>query len=203
MSDAANHEVIERKKRDNARLRKIATRHGAIVLAAITIWGTSDYWAAESGLFLAEFVSLINAIFAGTITAYIFHEWGHFTGARLSSAVSPVAKEPVSFFMFTFKDELNTKGQFLAMSIGGSLANWTLVGLMYFMLPLETWSQALFLATTIAIAVSVGVFEIPIINRVMYGDNPTMAVQRRLKESGSTPRIAGIATGMLVWLLAI
>jgi putative flippase GtrA len=201
MSDIAM--IDERKVRDRARLQKVAVRHGAAVLAAFTLWGAADAWALSSGLFLAEIIAMFNAIFAATAIAYIAHEWGHFTGARFSGAISPVAKEPGSFFMFTFKDELNTQGQFLAMSAGGSLANWTLVVLMCFMLPLETWSQALFLATTVAIAVSVGVFEIPIINRVMYGDDPTTTVQQRLKESGSTPRIAGIATGALVWLLAI
>ena len=91
-----------RRERDRERLKKNALRHGAALLAAITLWGAADYWASGSGLVLAESVSLLNAIFAGALIAYVLHEWGHFTGARLSGAVSPVMKEPVSFFMFTF-----------------------------------------------------------------------------------------------------
>ncbi|MGV0036557.1 MAG: hypothetical protein ACNYPE_16980, partial [Candidatus Azotimanducaceae bacterium WSBS_2022_MAG_OTU7] len=195
MPETTFDEVTERRQRDNSRMRKVATRHAAIVLTALTVWGTSDYWAAETGLLLAETVSLINAIFAGTITAFIFHEWGHFSGARVSGAVSPVLKEPVSFFMFNFKDELNTQGQFLSMSAGGPTANWGLFILMLILLPLDTWSQGMFLATTFAIAVSVSVFEFPIINRVMYGDNPAETIEKRQRESGKTPRTTGIIAG--------
>jgi hypothetical protein len=203
MSAAETTDVEARKKRDNSRLRKIAIRHAAIVLTAFTIWGTSDSWAAQSGLFLAEMVSLINAIFAGVILAYIFHEWGHFAGARISGAVSPVAKEPVSFFMFNFKDELNTREQFLSMSAGGPFANWGLFVLIFTLLPLNTWSQAMLLATTFAIAVSVSVFEFPVINAVMHGEKPAETINKRQRETGNTPRTAGIIAGATLWLLAI
>ena len=203
MSAAETTDVEARKKRDNSRLRKIAIRHAAIVLTAFTIWGTSDSWAAQSELFLAEMVSLINAIFAGVILAYIFHEWGHFAGARISGAVSPVAKEPVSFFMFNFKDELNTREQFLSMSAGGPFANWGLFVLIFTLLPLNTWSQAMLLATTFAIAVSVSVFEFPVINAVMYGEKPAETINKRQRESGNTPRTVGIIAGAALWLLAI
>ncbi len=203
MSAAETTDVEARKKRDNSRLRKIAIRHATIVLTAFTIWGTSDSWAAQSELFLAEMVSLINAIFAGVILAYIFHEWGHFAGARISGAVSPVAKKPVSFFMFNFKDELNTRGQFLSMSVGGPFANWGLFVLIFMLLPLNTWSQAMLLATTFAIAVSVSVFEFPVINAVMYGEKPAETINKRQRESGNTPRTVGIIAGAALWLLAI
>lgn len=197
------NDVADRKARDQTRLKKIALRHSTIVLAALTLWGAADAWALSSDWLLAETVAILNAVFAGTVTAYIAHEWGHFTGARISGAVSPVLKEPVSFFMFNFKDELNTQGQFLSMSAGGSAANWALFVLMFFLLPLDTWSQALFLATTFAIAVSVSVFEFPIINRVMYGDNPAETIKKRQLESGNTPRNVGIIAGAALWLLAI
>jgi hypothetical protein len=203
MSAAGITDVEARKKRDNSRLRKIAVKHAAIVLASLTLWGTSDYWAAQSGLMLAEIVSLVNAIFVGVILAYILHEWGHFAGARISGAVSPVAKEPVSFFMFSFKDELNTRGQFLSMSIGGPFANWSLFALIFMLLPLDTWSQAMLLATSFAIAVSVSVFEFPVINSVMYGEKPAETISKRQRESGTTPRTAGIIAGAVLWLMAI
>jgi hypothetical protein len=197
------NDVGDRKARDRARLKKVALRHGAIVLAALTLWGAADAWAISSSWLLAETVAILNAIFAGTVIAYIAHEWGHFTGARISGAVSPVLKDPVSFFMFNFKDELNTQGQFLSMSVGGPFANWSLFVLMFVLLPLNTWSQAMFLATTFAIAISVSVFEFPIINRVMYGDNPAETIKKRQRESGNTPRTAGIIAGAALWILTI
>ena len=105
--------------------------------------------------------------------------------------------------MFTFKDDVNSREQFLSMSIGGPAANWLLVLGLFLLLPLESWSQALLLATTFAIAVSVCVFEIPVINSVMYGKPPGETIQRRLREIGNTSRISGIVAGTLVWFLAI
>ncbi len=196
-------EQEERKDRDLARLKRIATRHGAAFLAVITLWGAADLWASESGLLLAQLVALLNAIFAGVAMAYLAHEWGHFTGARISGAVSPVLKEPKSFFMFNFKQDLNTRGQFLSMSVGGPAANWSLAILLFLLLPMETASQAMLVAATTAIAVSVSVFEFPVINRVMYGDDPEETIRNRLEEIGSTARLSGIGVGAAVWLLAI
>ena len=188
-------EIADRKKRDASRLKKVALRHSAIVLAAITLWGASDSWASSSNWLLAETVAILNAIFVGGIIAYISHEWGHFSGARFSDSISPVLKEPVSFFMFSFKDKLNTQTQFLSMSVGGPLANWTLCALMFILLPVDTWSQKIFLATIFAIATSVSVFEFPVIKSVMHGNDPTEILNKRQKESGSKPFAAGIITG--------
>ena len=196
-------DIQEQRSRDLARMKKVGTKHAATVLAALTIWGAADYWASGSGLLLAEGIALLNALFVGVIIASIAHEWGHFSGARITGSVSPVMKEPVSFFMFSFKDEVNSREQFVAMSMGGPIANWLLVLGLFFLLPLETWSQALLLATTFAMAVNVCVFEFPVINSVMYGENPDETIQRRLREIGNTSRIAGIAAGAAVWLLAI
>jgi hypothetical protein len=202
MTDIAQEDLSERRARDNARLKKVATKHGAALLTAFTLWGAADQWATSSGLLLAHIVALLNAIFAGTAIAYLCHEWGHFAGARISGAVSPVMKEPRSFFMFTFKDEMNTSGQFLSMSMGGPAANWLFAILMLLMLPLATASQALFFATAFAIAVSVSVFEFPVINRILYGENPKEVLQQRIDEAGSTPKMAGIAAGAVIFLLA-
>jgi hypothetical protein len=105
--------------------------------------------------------------------------------------------------MFNFKDELNTRGQFLSMSVGGPFANWGLFVLIFMLLPLNTWSQAMLLATTFAIAVSVSVFEFPVINAVMYGEKPAETINKRQRESGNTPRTVGIIAGAALWLLAI
>ena len=202
-STEAATDVAERKTRDQARLKKIALRHSTIVLAAFTLWGVADAWALSSGWLLAETIAILNAIFAGTVVAYIAHEWGHFSGARVAGAVSPVAKAPVSFFMFNFKTELNTRRQFLWMSAGGPLANWTLFAMIFLLLPLNTWSQAMLLATSFAIAVSVSVFEFPIIKAVMYGQEPAETISTRQRESGNTPRTVGILAGAALWILAV
>ena len=179
---------------DKKRLIKVGQKHAAFVLGSMSIWGVSDYWAAESGLVLALGLALINSIVAGTIIASILHEWGHFLGARLSGSNAPLLEKTFSFFFFNFKDEGNSKGQFLRMSLGGPIANWALVVGFFFLLPLETWSQILLLATLLSIAVSVSIFEVPVMLRIQQGE-PSVIIQRRLEEAGSTPRNIGIIAG--------
>lgn len=195
--------AASRKKRDQKRLNRIAIRHGGVLLAAFTLWGAGDVWASESGWLLAELIALGNAVFAGVIIAYLVHEWGHFAGARMSGAVSPVLKDPQSFFMFNFRYDLNTRGQFMMMSMGGPAANWLLFIILFLTLPLNTAGQALLLATTLAIAISVSIFEIPVMNRVSYGEDPQTVVDQRVKETGTNPRNTGIVLGGLFWLLAL
>tara|TARA_B100001093_G_scaffold419005_1_gene410431 strand:+ start:90 stop:674 length:585 start_codon:yes stop_codon:yes gene_type:complete len=188
---------------EKKRLAKVGKEHAAFVLGSLTLWGASDFWAAESELILALTLALINSIVAGTIVASILHEWGHFLGAKLSGSNAPLLEKTFSFFFFNFKDEGNTKGQFLKMSLGGPIANWSLVVAFFFLLPLETWSQVLFLATLLSIAVSVSIFEVPVMLRIREGE-PSVIIQKRLEEAGSSPRNIGIlagALGALFWIL--
>ena len=189
---------------EKKRLVNVGQKHAAFVLGSLSLWGVSDYWANETDLTLAHGLALINSLVAGTIIASILHEWGHFLGARLSSSNAPLLEKTFSFFFFNFKDEGNTKSQFLKMSLGGPIANWSLVIGFFFLLPLETWSQILLLATMLSIAVSVSIFEIPIMFRLREGE-PSAIIQRRLEEAGSKPRNIGIiagALGALFWILS-
>ena len=192
------------KAEEKKRLVNVGQKHAAFVLGSLTLWGVSDYWAAESELILALGLALINSVVAGTIIASILHEWGHFLGARLSGSNSPLLEKTFSFFFFNFKDEGNTKSQFLQMSLGGPLANWSLVIGVFLLLPLETWSQILLIATMLSIAVSVSIFEVPIMLRLRDGE-PSVIIQKRLEEAGSKPRNIGIAAGALgalFWILS-
>ena len=192
------------KAEEKKRLVNVGQKHAAFVLGSLTLWGVSDYWAAESELILALGLALINSVVAGTIIASILHEWGHFLGARLSGSNAPLLEKTFSFFFFNFKDEGNTKSQFLQMSLGGPLANWSLVIGVFLLLPLETWSQILLIATMLSIAVSVSIFEVPIMLRLKDGE-PSVIIQKRLEEAGSKPRNIGIAAGALgalFWILS-
>ena len=188
----------------NAGLMKIAQYHFAAAMAALTLYGAGDIWAASTGLALAQFVSVANALIAGVVLAYLSHEWGHFTGARLSGAISPVLKEPRSFFMFNFDMKQNDTPQFLSMSMGGPGANWLLVILMVALLPLATAGQAMLVATVAGVAISVSLFEIPIIRRVRAGGEPLAELQDQLGRGVlTTSRNLGILSGAVLWILLV
>jgi hypothetical protein len=189
------------REKDNANFRKIGGWHLAAVLAALTLWGAADAWAVQSGLVLAYIVSVGNALIAGFVIASIVHEWGHFSGARLAGSISPVLPNPVRFFfMFNFDMQTNSNRQFLTMSIGGPAANWLLVVLLLILLPVDTASQALLIATVTGIAVNVSLFEIPVIVRTWTSEQPQKELSDQLAGAG-LKTLPGVVVGGLVWLV--
>ena len=193
----------QQRKRDLARLKMVAFQHGAVATAILLLWGSAEAWAhANEGLLIA-LIAIASGFFGGTALAFLSHEWGHFSGARLSGAVSPVLKERQSFFMFNFKTAVNSRAQFLAMSIGGPLANWLLVALVLLALPAGSLAHAALLATVAGVAVNVCIFEFPVISRVSYGSDPTETVEARLKETAGNGlgQNYGAMVGVTVFLL--
>ncbi|MGI9591716.1 MAG: hypothetical protein ACR2P8_10145 [Myxococcota bacterium] len=196
----ASEESFDREK-DLANLRNVAGIHFAMVTGALTLWGAADLWAETSGWALAYAAAIANAVLAGVVVANTSHEWGHFAGARLSGAASPVMDKPVRyFFMFNFPFERTDRRQFAWMSWGGIVAPWLLVLLTLLLIPIDTVGRALLLAVFVTRAVQVSVFEVPVVLRARQGGDPREELGRQLVSGFGTSRYAGLAAGALVWL---
>lgn len=183
MDDGQVDEKRQQRARDLARLKTVAFQHGGVATAIFLLWGSAQTFSQAHDGVLIAFIAIASGFFGGTVLAFLSHEWGHFSGARLSGAVSPVLNERKSFFMFNFKTAVNSRAQFLAMSLGGPLGNWLLVALVLLALPTGTLAHAALLATVVGVAVNVCVFEFPVISRVSYGADPAETVAARLKET--------------------
>jgi hypothetical protein len=202
-SEAPSAEPTFDVEKDRANLRNVAALHAVMVMGALTLWGAADAWATVSGWGLAHFAALANAVIAGFVISSTLHEWGHFAGARLSGAVSPVLEKPVRyFFMFNFSFEKNDKSQFLWMSWGGILVPWALALLTLFLIPIDTASRALLLATFVTRAVQVSMFEVPVVMRTRDGGDPREELGRQLEIGFVRGRWVGVAVGALVFLAA-
>jgi hypothetical protein len=202
ISEGLDNGLVDEKqqqKRDLGRLKAVAFQHGAVATAILLLWGSAEDWSQESGGLLISVIAIASGFFGGTALAFLSHEWGHFSGARLSGAASPVLKERKSFFMFNFKTAVNSRAQFLAMSIGGPFANWLLVVLVLLALPSGSLAHAGLLATVAGVAVNVCVFEFPVISRVSYGSDPAETVAARLKETADNG--IGQNYGMMVGIV--
>ncbi len=204
-TDASNAPVdaeLQRAK-DRANMKSIASLHFVMVMGALTLWGAADAWATVSGWGLAQAAALANAVIAAVVITNTLHEWGHYTGARLSGSVAPVLEKPVKhFFMFNFSFEENDARQFLWMSWGGILAPWLLVLATALLVPIDTASRAMLLAVFVARAVQVSVFEVPVALRAGRGGDPREELGRELKTGFGRSRWIGVAAGVLVWLAA-
>ena len=205
ITQGINDEQIDERRqqlqRDLARLKTVAFQHGAVATGIVLLWGSGQAWSeANEGLLIA-LIAVASGFFGGVALAFLSHEWGHFSGARLSGAVSPVLKERKSFFMFNFKTAVNSRAQFLAMSLGGPVANWLLVALVLLALPAGSLAHAALLATVTGVAVNVCVFEFPVISRVSYGADPAETVAQRLKETADNGlgQNIGLMVGIVVF----
>ncbi len=197
--ESAAAEAGRSRARDFARMRRIGFLHGGAVLAALTLWGTATAWAATSGLVIAHIVALGNALFAGIIASAIAHEWGHFAGARLAGAISPVMKKPARlYFMFEFDMQANTTDQFVWLSLGGILANWFLALALLALVPLNTLAGPLLVAVAVAQAVNVSVFEVPVVLRARETGDHQAALDHQLQTAG-LQRLPGIIAGALAF----
>lgn len=194
----------EKKLSDWQRFRQVGKYHGVALLAAVTLFGAADAWAMTTGLLIADVVAVLNAVVAGTVLAIIFHEWGHFIGARVAGAYSPMVRKPTNAFIFGFNFARNTSRQFLSMSIGGPAGNLLLVALVLVLVPLDSWGRAMLLAVVVARAVSVIMFEGPIIMRAFRGIDPEASLETGLNDgSANRGQVIGIASGALLWLATI
>jgi hypothetical protein len=194
----------EKKLTDGQRLTLAVRNHGLALLAAVTLWAAADAWLLQSGLILAWGLAILNAFAAMTIAATIFHEWGHFIGARLAKSYSPMVPDPRGAFIFGFNFAKNTHRQFLAMSIGGSVANGLLVLIVFTSVPMDNAGRIMLLAVAVARAVSVLMFELPITLGVMNGGDPEAELNKgESNGSGDRGKVVGYSIGALIWLVAL
>lgn len=183
MSDA----TLEQPKKvpDKVRIQRAAKHYGTRAMVYLAVFAAMDAWLiATDGLVVAQLLGAIAAFLTASYLAGAFHEWGHFMGARLSGAYSPVVPEAKGGLMFGFDNSRNTPRQFLAMSFGGSAGNWLLVILVALLLPMDNVARAALLATAFGRAIGVLVFEGPIIQRVMNGGDPQEELTQRVNEGG-------------------
>ncbi len=189
---------------DSERLNNAIKYHGLALLGAITLWGAADAWVQTSDLYLATIVSVLNAFAAGWIISILFHEWGHFIGARIAGSYSPMVPRPTGAFIFGFNFAKNTRDQFISMSMGGPIGNWLLVLLVFTLIPMDSAGRVMLLAVTLANAISVCVFELPIIKRTMDGGDPETELNAGLSDgSGDKGKVWGYGIGALVWLIMV
>jgi len=190
---------------DNARMRQIGGFHFAMVMGALTMWGAAVTWAQVTGWAVAELVAVANALIAAFVLQSTLHEWGHFAGARLAGAESPVLEEPRKhFFMFDFAMDKNDLRQFLWMSWGGILAPWAVALLVAAALPLSILSVQVLLATLVMKAVGVAIFEVPIARAAAQSGEPGAELAKQVAAGGLTRgRNIGTVVGLALFALLL
>lgn len=187
-------------KLDRANMKKVGAFHFAMVAGALTLWGAAVAWAEVTGWALASAIAMANAVIAGNVVASTLHEWGHFAGARLSDAPSPVLDAPRDhYFMFDFKMADADLRQFSWMSWGGIAVPWLLVLLALFLVPIGLTSGAALVATLVSKAVAASAFEVPIVRDANATGDHQAAFGRGIKGGLDGSRRIGLIAGFAVF----
>ena len=178
-------------------LFSLLSRDAMIVLAALTIWAASDAWFQVTGLFAAELLSAADAIFVGYIVAAIFHEWGHYLGARISGAQTTrtLPKNITNLFRFSFDFNSNSSLQFHSMSFGGWIGHWTILLLVFAILPLDTLGRAALVSSLFGFAIFATFIETGILRKTLGGAEPATALgelsKQNFRQAGALGTLSG------------
>ena len=68
--------VTEQTNKSEPTLFSLVSRDIAIAAAAISVWAAADTWYLVTGIWFAQAISIVNAIFVGYVLGALFHEWG-------------------------------------------------------------------------------------------------------------------------------
>ncbi|MEC8481511.1 MAG: hypothetical protein VXZ17_07600 [Pseudomonadota bacterium] len=178
-------------------LFSLLSRDAMIVFAALTLWAASDAWFQVTGLFAAELLSAADGIFVGYIVAAIFHEWGHYLGARVSGAQTKrtLPKSLTNLFRFSFDFNNNSSRQFHSMSFGGWIGHWGILVLIFITLPLDTLGRAALVSSLFGFAIFATFIETGILRKTFGGAEPAAVLgelsKRNFRQAGAMGTLSG------------
>ena len=184
------------------RLTSMLLKDALILLAALSLWAAAHSWLQFSDLLLAKILVAANALVVGFVVASLFHEWGHYAGARGSGGnTTRFIGKPLSIFRFNFNFQKNTTTQFLWMSYGGQIGHWGILAFLFFSLPLNNLAEVTLLASVFGFCVFALVVEYKIVWEVLRGMDPLESLKKLNSKKIRNSQIIGIAAGIASLIL--
>ena len=178
-------------------LFSLLARDAAIALAALSLWAAADTWYLVSGLGFALAVSVLDAIFVGYILGALFHEWGHYTGAKLSGASAPRVKpKGTSLFRFNFDMATNTQRQFHWMSFGGWVFHWGLLLILVAALPFDSIGRIALVSSVFGFILYATFIETGILRQTLGGSDPAETLGQLSAKTFQQAGIVGSVAGL-------
>ncbi len=178
-------------------LFSLLARDTAIALAALSLWAAADTWYLVSGLGFALAISVLDAIFVGYILGALFHEWGHYTGAKLSGASAPRFKpKGTSLFRFNFDMAANTQRQFHWMSFGGWVFHWGLLAILVLAMPFDSIGRVALVSSVFGFILYATFIETGILRQTLGGSDPAETLGQLSAKTFQQAGIVGSVAGL-------
>jgi uncharacterized membrane protein len=197
-SEAAGHSSDHA---SGLRLATLARNHGLVFLVAILLFAATDTWNAASGLLIAQLLCVMIAALAGITITSLVHEWFHYWGARFARAQINIPKKQ-GLFVYAWDFGRNSTGQFLIMSIAGTIGSFLAVALLWSTVPADSLGRAVLRSAAVGSVIYSAMIEWPVIRRAMYSDNPLGELSKidkaLLTRSFIVASLSGIASTVLL-----
>ena len=178
-------------------LQSMLLKDTLILLAAMSLWAAANSWFQFSELWIAKTLIVADAIIVGFIVASLFHEWGHYAGAKYSGAnTTRFSAKGLSIFRFNFDFEQNTNKQFLWMSYGGQIGNWGILGILFFSLPLTNLAEIVLVSSVFGFCIFALTVEYKIIWEVIRGLEPIASLKNLTARKLKSAQMIGGAGGI-------
>ena len=189
--------MSEQNTKPEPSLFSLLARDTAIALAVLSIWAAADTWYLVSGLGLALAISVLDAIFVGYILGALFHEWGHYTGAKLSGASAPRVKpKGTSLFRFNFDMAANTQRQFHWMSFGGWVFHWGLLAILVLAMPFDSIGRIALVSSVFGFILYATFIETGILRQTLGGSDPAETLGQLSAKTFQQAGIVGSVAGL-------
>ena len=189
--------MSEQNTKPEPSLFSLLARDTAIALAVLSIWAAADTWYLVSGLGFALAISVLDAIFVGYILGALFHEWGHYTGAKLSGASAPRVKpKGTSLFRFNFDMAANTQRQFHWMSFGGWVFHWGLLAILVLAMPFDSIGRIALVSSVFGFILYATFIETGILRKTLGGSDPTETLGQLSAKTFQQAGILGSVAGL-------
>ncbi|MEM7078056.1 MAG: hypothetical protein AAF513_05440 [Pseudomonadota bacterium] len=174
----------------------MVVRDLAVVFGALSLWAAADAWYQVTGLWIAQVIAVGDAILVGLIISSLFHEWGHYAGAKASNATAPrVAAKGLSLFRFNFDYAGNDHKQFHWMTYGGHIFHWGILLILFFSIPLDNLGRIALVSAQFGFIVFATFIEYNIIKDTWDGKDPAVRITEITPKDFQQSYVAGTLAG--------
>ena len=187
----------EKAAAEQPNLAGMLLKDAAIVFAALSLWAAADTWYQVTDLWLAQIVAIGDAVIVGLLLAALFHEWGHYAGAKASGAATRrVYPRSLSFFRFQFLYEENDTRQFHWMTYGGHILHWSILIALLLMVPLDSLGRIALVSAIFGFIAFATFIEYNIVKDTREGMDPETRLRALTPNDFRQAYVAGAIGGL-------
>jgi hypothetical protein len=181
----------------------LLARHALVqwggLLLVLCLFAAADSWQQLTGWGLAGTLAGITGVIAGFGAVTVFHEWGHWLGAKVSGGRYTIPAS-LGLFVYDWDFDSNSVRQFFIMSIGGNLGGLLALWYLASAVATDSGGRAALVAGAVFSVVFAAVIEWPVLWRTRRSREPFQELSQVgpavLKRAG----IIGALAGLLVWV---